>query len=392
MPTRRTSPRRSATRPTVPLGPYEADDEFEGPGRLAIATPWLAVGAAVIAIAALAVTLLGRSGGAADLDACRRAAWAAVPAATDLPDGWTLSTSDLNANGMTVSILGQPSTDGSTNQPVVYASVTCYGDVATTALSQYRAAAKAAGATVTDRGLGGDAYDVDNPSTGSVTTLFRVGGLIGQIADAGSAKPSELATITSAVASAMGDRTAAGTSGGQANASGAVGSDEPSPEPAGSDGALPSESAAAPELEALLPTEAGGTTLTIQSATAADGLGSDPTSRAFAAAIPAIGAKLADLQIAQAFDETQTVDINIFGFRLVGGDGTKLRGAVIDTWLSGGGAGVKQSEVKLAGKTFTKVDYGDGGAIDYVYSGADYVIVIETSDAAIATEVAGQLK
>jgi hypothetical protein len=391
MPTRRTSPRRSATRPTVPLAQYEADDEFEEPSRLAAATPWLALGAAVVAIAALAVTLLGRGGGG-DLDACRRAAWAAVPATSDLPDGWTLSTTDLNANGMTVSILGQASTDGSTNQPVVYASVTCYGDVATTALSQYRVAAQAAGATVTDRGLGGDAYDVDNPSTGSVTTLFRVGGLIGQIADAGSAKPSELATITSAVASAMGDRTAAGTGGGQANASGAVGSDEPSPEPASSNDAGASEAPAAPELEALMPASAGGTPLTIQSARAADGLGSDPTSRAFAAAIPTIGGKLADLQLAQAFDETQAVDINIFGFRLPGVAGTKLRGAVVDTWLSAGATGVKRSNVRLAGKTLTKVDYGDGGAIDYVYSGADFVIVIETSDPAIATEVAGQLK
>jgi hypothetical protein len=392
MPTRRTSPRRSATRPTVPLAQYEADDEFEEPSRLAAATPWLAIGAAVLAIAALAVTLLVRGGGGGgDLDACRRAAWAAVPATSDLPDGWTLSTTDLNANGMTVSILGQASTDGSTNQPVVYASVTCYGDVATTALSQYRVAAKAAGATVTDRGLGGDAYDVDNPSTGSVTTLFRVGGLIGQIADAGSAKPSELATITSAVASAMGDRTAAGTSAGQASGSGAIGSEEPSPEPAGSNDAGASGAPAAPELEALMPTSAGGTPLTIQSASAADGLGSDPTSRAFAAAIPTIGGKLADLQLAQAFDETQAVDINIFGFRLPGVAGTKLRGAVVDTWLSAG-AGVKRSDVKLAGKTLTKVDYGDGGAIDYVYSGADFVIVIETSDPAIATEVAAQLK
>ena len=390
MPARRTSPRRSATRPTVPVGPYEADDEDEGHGWLTAAAPWLALGAAVVAIAALAVTLLGRGGGS-DLDACRRAAWAAIPATGDLPTGWTLSTTDLNANGMTVSILGEPSADGTTSQPVVYASVTCYGDVAATAMSQYRVAAKEAGATVTDRGLGGDAYDVDNPSTGSITTLFRVGGLIGQVADAGSAGPTELAAITSAVASAMGDRAAAGVSGGQAEASGAVGSGEPSAEPDSSDPG-PSESPAAPELERHLPTEAGGTTLTIQSATAADGLGSDPTSRAFAAVIPTLGGKLSDLEIAQAYDEQQAIDLNIFAFRLPDADGTKLKAAVIDTWLSAGAAGVKKSDVTLAGKAFTKIDYGDAGAIDYVFSGTDYVIVVETSDAAIATEVAGKLK
>lgn len=388
MPTRRTSPRRSATRPTAPIGPYEPDDEYESRGWLAVAAPWLALGAAVVAIAALAITLLGRGGGS-DLDACRRAAWAAVPASSDLPTGWTLSTTDLNANGMTVSILGEPSADGATSQPVVYASVTCYGDVASTAMSQYRVAAKEAGATVTDRGT--DAYDVDNPSTGSITTLFRVGGLIGQIADAGSAGPTELAAITSAVASAMGDRTAAGVSGGQANASGAIGSEEPSAGPGSSD-PVASESPAAPELERHLPTDAGGTPLTIQSATAADGLGNDPTSRAFAAVIPTLGGKLSDLEIAQAYDEQQALDLNIFAFRLPGADGTKLKAAVIDTWLSAGAAGVKRSEVTLAGKAFTKIDYGDEGAIDYVFSGTDYVIVVETSDAAIATEVAGKLK
>jgi hypothetical protein len=390
MPSRRSSPRRSATRPTVPLVQHEADDEFEEPGRLAAAAPWLAIGAVVLAIAALAVTLLGRGGGS-DLDACRRAAWGSVPATSDLPTGWNLSTSDLNANGMTVSILGQTPTDGTSSQPVVYASVTCYGDVAGTAMSQYRVAAKAAGATVTDRGLGGDAYDVDNKSTGSVTTLFRVGGLIGQIADAGSATPDELATITSAIAAAMGDRTAAGTNSGQANASGAVGSAEPSLEPGSSGEASPS-APAAPDLEALLPTEIAGSTLTIQSTTAADGMGTDPTSRAFAAVIPSLGAKLADLEIAQAYDPEQTVDLNIFAFRLPGRDGAKLKGAVIDTWLSAGAAGVKKSDVKLAGKTFTKIDYGDAGALDYVYSGTDYVIVVETADPDIATEVAGKLK
>jgi len=52
---------------------------------------------------------------------------------------------------------------------------------------------------------GGDAYDVTSPATGSKTTLFRVGQLIGQIADAGSASPADLQTITRAVATAMGD-------------------------------------------------------------------------------------------------------------------------------------------------------------------------------------------
>ena len=390
MPPRRTSPRRSATRPSAPFGQFGPDDDYDEPGRLAAAAPWIALAAFVVAGAALALTLLGRGGGAPNLDACRKTAWAAVPSSNDLPEGWTLSATDLNANGMTVSVLGTPSTDGSTSTPVVYASVTCYGDVAATAMSQYRDAAKAAGATVTDRGLGGDAYDVDNPSSGSVTTLFRVGGLIGQIADAGSASPSELATITSAVAAAMGDRSAAGTSGDQANASDIPASGEPSLEPGSSD-EVASEPPTAPELEAHMPTDAGGTSLTVVSGIATDFLPQDPSGGALIAALRQDGIGAADLEVAQAYDESQAADLNVIGFRLRKGDVAKLRTAVIDSWLSGSAPGVKQTSVKLGTKTFTKIDYGTD-RFDWVYTGTDYVIVIETSDATLATEVAGSVK
>jgi hypothetical protein len=390
MPTRRTSPRRSATRPSTGLDPsYEDDDEPERPNRLAGATPWLAVAAAVIAVAALGVAVFGRG---SDGDSCRHAAWAAMPAAGDLPNGWTLTSTDLNANGMTVSINGPAPTDGTSNAPVVYASVTCYGNVAATAIADYRQAATAAGSTVTDRGLGGNAYDVDNPTTGSVTTLFRVGGLIGQIADSGSATPDELTTITSAVASAMGDKSAAGTSAVGANPSGARGSGLPIPQPSGSDSAGASAPPAAPELEALIPKQVAGTTLTVQSAAASDVLGTDPNSRALGAVVRSLGAKATDLQFAQAYDESSTIDLSIVGFRLANGDGAKLKTAIIDTWLSAGASGVKRTEVTLSGKSFTKIDYGDAGTIEYVYGGPDYVLVLDTADVAIATEVASNLK
>jgi hypothetical protein len=388
MPTRRTSPRRAATRPSALLEPYEDEEEPVNRNRLAAATPWVAIGAAVIAIAALGVAVFGRGTGA---DSCRNAAWSSVPAADELPSGWTLSSTDLNANGMTVSINGPAPTDGSSSQPVVYSSVTCYGSVASSAITQYRDSAKAAGATITDRGLGGNAYDVDNPTTGSVTTLFRVGDLIGQIADAGSATPDELATITTAVARAMGDQSAAGTSAGGPSSSGPAGSELPIPQPSGSDSAEAS-APAAPELEALIPTKVGSTTLTVQSATASDVLGTDPNSRALAAVVRSLGANPTDLQIAQAYDETNTVDLSIIGFRLAKSDGAKLKTAVIDTWLSAGAAGVKRTDVQLSGKTFTKIDYGDAGTIEYVYGGPDYVIVVDTADVTLATDVASQLK
>ena len=406
MPAKRTSPRRSLTRPgglyeRSPDSTFDGVDDDPGPGFLAAAAPWLALLAVVLAVGALGYVVLGRSGGD-DMTACRSEAWKSIPNANDLPDNWNLGSTDLNANGMTISILGEAPADSSTNQPVVYASVTCYGEsAAATALEQNRKASVAAGATVRNRTSNGAAYEVDNPTTGSVTTLFRVGGLVGQIADAGTATPEDLATITTAVAKAMGSETAAGTAPDANPSDAATGSDEP----LGSDDLGAAESSGppfAPELEALIPksivdnssTSSPGAPvpLTVQSASATDVFGEDPSSRALAARIRALGATLDQLQIAQGYDDTGALDLSIVAFRLPKADLAKLRAAIIDTWLSAGADGVKSTTVTLGGKSLTKVDYGDGSTIEYVYAKDDYVIVIDTSDVDIATQVASQLK
>ena len=403
MPTRRTSPRRTATRPSSlhdrPPGLLRDDDLDEPRSVLETATPWLALLAVVLSAGALGYVVFGRSG--ADLTACRTAAWSAIPSRDDLPRDWNLGSTDLNANGMTISILGPAPADGSTSQAVVYASITCYGDVAATALDENRKAAEAAGSTVTPRTASGQAYDVDNPLTGSVTTLFRVGGLVGQVADSGTASPSELAAITAAVAAAMGDEKAAGNAG-------AAATDDPSASggPIGSDdvgGVEPSASPFAPELEALLPASVRDTTstaspppsipLTVISASASEVFGEDPSSRALAARIRSLGATFDQLQVAQAYDESGTIeDISIIAFRLPKADIAKLRAAILETFLSAGADGVTTSTVTLAGKTLTKVDYGDDRTNEYVYTVDDAVIVIDTSDEAIATDLAAQLK
>lgn len=401
MPTRRTSPRRGATRPSSLIERVDrsiAEDEYDDdpPGGLGGAAPWLAVLALVLAAATLGYVLFLRPGGDSDLTACRTKAWTAIPDETKLPEGWALGSTDLNANGMTISILGATQPDSETDQPVVYASITCYGSAASAALTQYRdAAAKTPGATVADRQGGGDAFDVTS-SSGSVTTLFRVGSLVGQIADGGSAPPADLQSITAAVATAMGDGRAAGTAGaapsddvGQAGPSDDLGSDEPSGSPF------------APELEAILPATidaadpAGGpavpVTLSKLSASAAEIFGSDPSARALAARIRSLGSTMDKLQVAQAYDETGTVDLSIVAFRLPGSDLAKLREAIIDTWLSAGADGVKTTAVSLGGKDLSKVDYGDGSTIEYVYAKDDYVVVIDTADVAVATAVAAKL-
>ncbi len=385
MPPRRTSPRRAITRPTIAYDPE--GDEPARPGFLATAAPWLALLALVAAVGAIVLVLVNRN---SDLSACRTDAWGAIPDSADLPGGWQLASTDLNANGMTISILGPAPADSSSAQPAVYASVTCYGPVAATAMSQNKAAAKAAGSRVTNRVAGGDAYDVTSPSTGSTTTIFRVGDLIGQIADAGSATADDLETITQAVAAAMGDGEAAGTAGQPQPSDAAEGSGAPGASDEGS--AAPVESAVAPELEADLPKTIQNTPLTPFSSTGDQVLSDFPAARALAARIQSLGAKLTELQVAQAADDSGALDITVTGFRLPGLTTEKLKTAVLEAWLGASQPGVKQTNVKLGGKDLIKIDYGTDGPLDYVYVAPDHVIVIDTADPDAAAEAAQQIK
>ncbi|HEX2756521.1 MAG TPA: hypothetical protein VHM48_13725 [Candidatus Limnocylindrales bacterium] len=403
MPTRRTSPRRTATRPgglyeRTPEPPFDDADDAPDAGFLQIAAPWLALLAIVLAAGAVGYVVFGRSSDG-DLTACRSAAWGSIPDTKLLPTGWSIGSTDLSANGMTISLLGATAPDA-TDQPVVVVSVTCYGGAAETALDANRDAAAAARATVAPRTAAGDAYDVDNPATGGTTTFFRVGGLVAQVADSGTVAQADREAITAAFANAMGDRNAAGI-GAARPTDGATASEEPlgSDDPGAVD---PSSSPFAADLEALLPKSIMDNTstaspppaipLTTQSASATDVFGGDPNARALAARIRALGATLDQLQIAQAFDDTGAFDISIIAFRLPKADLAKLRAAVIDTWLSARAEGVKTTTITLGGKSVTKVDYGDGSTIEYVYAKADYVIVIDTSDLDVATQAAAQLK
>lgn len=403
MPTRRTSPRRLATRPTgVPERGFQPDDDFDddGPrGFLDGAGSWLALIAIVLAAGAIGFAVFGRSSGE-DLTACRSAAWGAIPAKSDLPKTWAIGSTDLSANGMTISLLGTPAADA-TDQPVVVVSVTCYGSAAATALDQNRKAAVAARATLAPRDAANDAYDVVNQSTGSTTTFFRVGDLVAQVADSGTVDQADREAITTALAIAMGGTDRSAGVGVARPTDAAAASEDPlgSEDPGVVD---PSSAPFAPDLEAILPTAIVDNTstasprptiaLTTQSASATDVFGGDPNARALAARIRTLGGTLDKLQIAQAFDDTGALDLSIIAFRLPDADLAKLRSAVIDTWLSAGADGVKKTTITLGGKSLTEVDYGDGQTIEYVYAKADYVIVIDTSDLDVATQAAAQLK
>jgi hypothetical protein len=148
----------------------------------------------------------------------------------------------------------------------------------------------------------------------------------------------------------------------------------------------------APELEAAMPTSVLGTPLTVDSATGDQALTADPASRALAARLTSLGAKVADVEVARALDDSGSTDVAVYGFRLPKFDPAKLKAAVLEAWLGATEAGVKQTTVTLGGKRVTKVEYGGDGATDYVYSTADHVIVIDTSDADAADDAASQLK
>ncbi|HEV7809071.1 MAG TPA: hypothetical protein VGO64_00620, partial [Candidatus Limnocylindrales bacterium] len=117
-----------------------------------------------------------------------------------------------------------------------------------------------------------------------------------------------------------------------------------------------------------------------------------PNSAALATRIRSLGGAMTDLRVAEAFDPNGTIDLNLYAFRLPGKDVSKLRTAIIETWLSANQAGVTKTDVTLGGKKLTRIDYGADIPTQYVYAGSDYVITIETSDTAIATEVAGKIK
>jgi hypothetical protein len=114
-------------------------------------------------------------------------------------------------------------------------------------------------------------------------------------------------------------------------------------------------------------------------------LGEDQSSRAIAAALRAEGKTPADLTLAQAYDETQAADLSLIAFAVDGLSDAKMRGIVLDSWLSATGSGVTMSDVELGGTTVTRIDYGDGRTKDYVVTRDGAVVVITTADEAVAT-------
>ncbi len=160
----------------------------------------------------------------------------------------------------------------------------------------------------------------------------------------------------------------------------------PSDEPLPSDDASlepPVESHAVADLEALLPADVNGTSLTRESWTGDTVLGDDSWSTSITSFLTTAGKTAADLQASQAYDATGTLDLSAGAFRAAGVGGPALRDAIIAAY-KGDYPDLKVSTTTIAGLQVTNGDFGDGSVASYWYVRDDVVFDIETSDPSIA--------
>ena len=350
---------------------------------------WIAL--AALAIAGLALGLVAWRSLIPAPPGCQTTAWDATPAADQLPSGWTTKATSFESNRKTISYAGPAPADTSSPQAILYATVTCFPAGAADAVTRAAAAAGAAGQTVTDRtDLGEQAYSAVDAS-GAIFLQLRRADVVVDLAASGGVTPTEVDQVASAFDVALGGAggTVATRNPAAASASDAGLSDGSSPGATDNGGA--SASPAAPALEKALPTAVGTVQLTVESTTGASILSGDQNSRAIVAALKADGKTADSLKVAQAYDAAGNSDLAMMAIAVDGLPIAKVKDLVLGAWLAATGPGVTRSEVTLAGRAFTKIDYGDAGTIDYVAVAPDKVIVITTSDATLATQAAAAL-
>jgi hypothetical protein len=391
-------PARSRTNPNRQTAPTPAPVEPVAPtpptaGRT---FPWplaLGVAALVVGLVALGWTLFASGRGASD---CQARAWDSIPEERALPDGWAVTATNFFVGNATITLEG-PAADTDTGEGVVYATVTCYGNDGSEALTRSRAADASNGSPTTDLdGIGDEGYGIED-SSGLSAMHFRRGDLVSYLVVAGNVTPDELRSTATAFDQAMIDAKAgdlpsiapAGTPGPVEETLPIEPSLVPSEAPLSSQD--PNASPASPELERLLPTDIGGTPYIVESFTGADAFGNDAGSRAVTAGLRALGKSPAELELAEAYDENQAVDLYLFGFRLPGADPEALQSLVLNSWLVADADGVTTEEVELGGKTMTHVDYGDDSPDAYVYSLGDTAIIIYSGSPDLAKAAAEAL-
>lgn len=362
---------------TGPAGPAPAP---AGHGRT---THLVAIAALVLAIVAVAVAAWQVL--APPASGCQSQAWDIAPAGEDLPLGWTATASQYDLNRKTMSFLGPLPEDEMSSQAVIYATVTCFENGAADAVARSQTAAEEAGQSVIERDDLGDQSFSAVDDTGATFLQLRDGSLVIYLAGSADASATEVDELASAFDRALGG------DGGRITPPTIAPSDDLSGESPDPDASLGLESPAAPELVAALPTSVGSVALISDSATGSTILGEDQGSRAILAALRDEGKEPDDLGVAQAYDETGQSDLSILAVTVKGLPVTATEAIVLDSWLAATGAGVTKDTVTLDGRTWTRIDYGDGGTLDYVLRSGDNVIVITTADPALAEQAAAAL-
>jgi hypothetical protein len=344
----------------------------------------------VVAIAALVLALVAVGFAAWQVfapggDGCQSVAWDVTPAEEDLPLGWTPTASQYDLNRKTMSFLGPLPEDEMSSQAVIYATVTCFPDGAADAVTRSQAAADDAGQSVIERDDLGDQSFSAVDETGATFLQLRDDRIVVYLAGSADTSATEVDELASAFDKALGG------DGGTITPPTIAPSDDLAGESFDPGESLEPETPAAPDLVAALPTEVGAITLISDSATGGTILGEDQGSRAILAALRAADKEPEDLRVAQAYDETGESDLSILAVTVEGLPVDETEQIVLDSWLAATGAGVTKDTVTLDGETWTRIDYGDGGTLDYVLRSGPNVFVVTTADPALAEQAAAAL-
>jgi hypothetical protein len=179
----------------------------------------------------------------------------------------------------------------------------------------------------------------------------------------------------------------------------------PTPEPTESatDGTEPTEGAgglpnfnADPALEAQLPDEIRGTTLTKFSFRAGDVLqegGVDEDTQRFLDTITGMGASIDDVSLAFAADMSGGLNVQLIAFRVAGANADQLLAAIVAEGERDAGPGDEIGEASLGGKNVTTLledsSTTDGPA--YLYASGDTLYLAQSPDEALAGEALAAL-
>jgi len=163
------------------------------------------------------------------------------------------------------------------------------------------------------------------------------------------------------------------------------------PEPS-DDGTLPpvADTHDAPELEALLPTKLGDTTLQVQSWTGDTILTDDAWSTSVTSFLTGVGKEPKDLRVAQAYDPDQTVDGSIGVYHVDGLDPKSVHDALLAAWKVDY-PDMVVTTTTMAGQQVTKADFGEDTVASYLVIRGDLLYDIETNDPEVAAAAVAAL-